>query len=130
MRADADRRCASVLVVEDDAAIREALQMALELEGFVVRTAEHGRGGLDALATIERPCLVLLDLMMPVMNGEEFLHALRERDVIATLPVVVVSAYSDTTARTLGAVGYVKKPVDFDVLLAVVHRFCGGAAPA
>src|SRR5690606_28206772 len=87
--------CKTILVVEDDADIREVLREVLEVEGFTVRTADNGKVGLEALEEIGRPCLILLDLMMPVMNGLEFLAALRARSAPRSPPVVIVSAYSD-----------------------------------
>jgi CheY-like chemotaxis protein len=79
-----------VLIVEDDEAIRETLRELLEFEGFEVATAANGREAVSQLQRTERPCLILLDLMMPVMNGWEFLRKRREDLTIATIPVVVV----------------------------------------
>jgi CheY-like chemotaxis protein len=80
-----------VLVVEDDIATRIALRKAMEQEGWEVVEAEHGRAALER--TVERvPDLVLLDLMMPEMNGFEFLEALRQREAWQGVPVVVITA--------------------------------------
>lgn len=117
-------RCASILVVEDDRDIREALRQALEVEGYTVSVAENGVVGLALLALAPRPCLVLLDLMMPVMNGLEFLRELRQDEVLATIPVVMVTAYGELAAEARGAVGLVKKPIDLDVLLEFVMQYC------
>lgn len=81
-----------ILVVEDDSDIRETLQQVLELEGYRVATAANGHEGLAALETGERPSLILLDLMMPVMSGAEMLDHLRTDERLADIPVVVVTA--------------------------------------
>jgi PAS domain S-box-containing protein len=91
-----------VLVVEDDVATRAALRRAMEREGWDVVEAEHGRAALQRMAE-RAPDLVLLDLMMPEMNGFEFLEALRERESWRTIPVVVITAreLSDDDRRRL-----------------------------
>lgn len=121
--AGAEVRSSAVLVVEDDPDIRGLLAQVLQLEGYQVSTAAHG---LEALAVMAGapPCLILLDLMMPVMDGLEFLRRQHADERIAPIPVVVVSAY-----RTLVPHGIevVAKPVDLDLLLAAVARHCGPA---
>jgi CheY-like chemotaxis protein len=117
--------CKDVLVVEDDKDIRETLQQVLELEGYRVTTATNGKEGLESLKGIDRPCVILLDLMMPVMNGWEFLEAHRTDTTLATIPVVVVSAAGDK-AKSAPAAGFIKKPVDLESLLNVVRRYCAG----
>ena len=73
---------------------------------------------------MDPPCLVLLDLTMPVMDGLEFLRVKKGDVALAPIPVVVVSAVSEQ-ARGAGAQGILKKPVDIDLLLAVVRQYCG-----
>jgi CheY-like chemotaxis protein len=90
-------QAAPVLVVEDDAATREMLQRMLEREGFTVTLAADGRAGLDRVAE-KRPSLILLDLLMPQMNGFEFLAELQSRPEWQSIPVVVVTA-KDLTAE-------------------------------
>src|SRR4051812_23576179 len=85
----------SVLVVEDDRDIREALSDLLEMEGFKVYTAGNGKEALSVLKEISSPCVVLLDLFMPVMSGFEFLTAQSHDHIIATIPVIIVSAVAD-----------------------------------
>jgi CheY-like chemotaxis protein len=116
-----------VLIVEDDAEIRETLKEIIELEGYSVFTASDGQKALTMLRdTLKMPCLVLLDLMMPVMNGWELLK-LREKDIaLATIPVVVVSAAGER-AKLAPATGFIKKPVDIEVLLNTVRQYCGVA---
>jgi CheY-like chemotaxis protein len=116
-----------VLIVDDDPGIREALTMILEDEGYQVANAANGQLALDWLAASEIvPDLILLDLMMPTMNGWEFHAALKEQPAFATTPVVVLSADSNmaTKAQSLQAQGYLAKPVDIDVLLTTVEQQC------
>jgi CheY-like chemotaxis protein len=119
-----DMSCASILIVEDDEEIREALKTLLELEGYTVVGVSNGREGLDLLPTMERPCLILLDLMMPVMNGWDFLNT-KEKDVkLASIPVLIVTAIDDS-AKAPAAQRLIKKPIDFSLLLKIVHDYCG-----
>jgi len=122
--------CQSILIVEDDPEIRETLKEIIELEGYSVYTAPDGKKALDILRKpLDTPCLVLLDLMMPVMNGWELLE-LREQDVLlATIPVIVVSAAGERATGTR-ATDYIKKPVDIDVLLKAIRQYCGEAPGA
>jgi DNA-binding response OmpR family regulator len=87
----------TVLVVEDDASMREMIRRALEKEGWGVMEAENGRVGLD-LIKVSVPSLVLLDLMMPELDGFEFMHELRQMPEHRVLPVVVITA-KDLTAE-------------------------------
>jgi CheY-like chemotaxis protein len=113
------------LIVEDDEGIRETLRFALELEQYEVFTAANGHEGLQQLSQIPRPNLILLDLMMPVMNGWEFADALEKDMLLMTIPVVLVTAYGDR-ADSIRAHGVVKKPVDLDSLLQTVESVCAG----
>ena len=88
MEPSKQERCNRVLVVDDDADIRDILGRALSLEGYDVGFAENGRDALDALGSQPRPCVVLLDLMMPVMNGIEFLDNVRADAALAETPVI------------------------------------------
>lgn len=112
-----------VLIVEDDFDIRNSLRQILELEGYKVLSAENGLEGLRLLQNLKSPCLVLLDMMMPVMDGFEFLRAKGADITVAPMPVVVVSANADP-AKISDAKAYVKKPIDIDVLLRVVAEYC------
>ena len=115
--------CGEILIVEDDEDIRSTLREVLEIEGYVVHTAAHGQEGLDVLETIGRPCVVLLDMMMPVMNGWEFISALEAKGTLGQTPVVVVSAAGER-ARAPQAVEYVRKPIDLESLLQTIERYC------
>ncbi len=111
---------AHILIVEDDYDIRDALASVLELEGHDVRTASNGIEGL-AEARNQRPDIILLDLMMPVMNGWQF-RAEQKRDAdLADVPVVVVSASGSGTV--IDAAGFVPKPCEVDVVLEAVRRY-------
>ncbi len=113
----------TVLVVEDTEDLRELFMDVLADAGYTARGAENGREALDALATMsEKPCVVLLDMMMPVMDGAEFLDAIHADPDLAALPVVVVSAA--TTKMPAGVQKVMKKPVAVDALLDVVSEFC------
>jgi len=115
----------TVLVVDDDDDVRETIRDALETSGYPVETAENGRDALDKLATMGRPGLILLDLMMPVMDGLEFLAAGLASRAIVGIPVIVITAYDHLAAKASEATAVVKKPLDLDVLMSWVERFCG-----
>jgi CheY-like chemotaxis protein len=112
-----------VLVVEDDEVIRESMQELLELEGFVVVTASNGREALEAVRAGARPCAVLLDLFMPVMDGWQFLAAIEADRELADLPVTVVSAAGDRVSG-IGRRRFLRKPVTLEALIAAVRRSC------
>jgi CheY-like chemotaxis protein len=113
-----------VLIVEDDDSIRETLRIVLETHGYSVSTAANGKEGIDLLLKTPLPCLILLDLMMPVMDGWSFVEALEQETALAAIPVVVVTAFSEAK-RSIKAKEIIKKPVDIDLLLSVVKRYCG-----
>jgi CheY-like chemotaxis protein len=116
----------SVLVVEDDEDIRAAIAEILEGEGYEVAVAAHGREALDELAHAPLPGVILLDLMMPVMNGHELLKHLRASPRLRDLPVLVLTAVA--TEIPPGAHGLLRKPFVIDELLSAVSRFCAVAA--
>jgi CheY-like chemotaxis protein len=122
------RHC-DVLVVDDDDEIREVLVEVLEGRGFRAVAAANGKQALDELHTGTRPQVILLDMMMPVMDGAEFRAAQRREPELAGIPVVLISAHADLTARVgeLGASAALQKPISFHDLMATVRRFC--AAP-
>ena len=113
-----------ILVVEDDRDIRESLQDLLEVEGYAVTTAENGRDALEVLHGMEAPSVILLDLMMPVMSGDEFLQELRKDDALASIPVLIVSAWTDEANKVLDlAQGHLTKPIAVPELLSELGRF-------
>lgn len=116
-----------VLVVDDDADILEAICDVLEVEGYRVARARHGAEALEAIDA-EVPSLVLLDLMMPVMDGPAFARALRARPSGADVPIVVISADGNPArAVPLGARAYLAKPFDIDAMLSLVALLAGTA---
>lgn len=117
----------TILLVEDEQGIRETLQFALELRGFKVVTAANGKEGMDQLEKTPTPGLILLDLMMPVMNGWEFVEQLEKSQVYAEIPVVLVTAYTDQAAKLKEKVKRIlSKPADLQVLYEVAKKWCGG----
>src|SRR5260370_9247597 len=111
----------AILIIDDEAAIRESLETLLDLEGYTVRSAENGQEGLARIA--ERPFdLVLLDFALPDINGIDLLHEIRERD--PQLSVIMITAYGTVEnavkAMQGGAVNFIQKPWDNEKLLANV----------
>lgn len=124
-------RC-TVLVVDDDPGVRELLRVALEADGYGVAEVSDGREALHYLRSHAETCIILLDLMLPTMDGAHFRSAqLRDRS-LSWIPVVVMSAAidADRRARELGARRLVRKPLDLDeVRLALRHIGCCQARP-
>lgn len=113
-----------VLVVDDDPDILEALSEILEAEGFDIRRARNGKEALEKLEP-DPPQLILLDLMMPVMDGWEFAQRLRQRPPrVANIPIIVLSADRNVSnkAAEIGAVGHLAKPFELNDLLDMVRR--------
>jgi CheY-like chemotaxis protein len=119
-----------VLIVEDDRDTREMLGRFLELEGFEVRTAANGKIALDALREVDpRDCVILLDLMMPVMDGWQFRQQQTKDPRLAEIPVVVITAAGPREAvPPIQADAWISKPVDLDRLLQAITPLCGGAS--
>ena len=119
----------TILVVDDERDVREALELCLQMDGYQVVTARHGREALDLLEGGLQPSVVLLDLMMPVMNGRDFLMAVRARGDFADVPVVVVTAFGRMAAELsdlgLRTHGFIVKPATLDVLLGAVRSAVG-----
>ena len=114
----------TVLVVEDHEDVRDLLALVLEAEGFEVSTAANGLEALQRLNET-RPALILLDLMMPVMTGDEFRQRQLEDPRVKDVPVICLTATFDGLARAeqLHASACFEKPVDLDTLLKAVHRY-------
>ena len=115
----------TVLVVDDDPDIQIMLQEVLRDEGYDVRLASNGREALEHVER-ERPDLIVLDLMMPVMDGRQFYQQFRARQPAGygRVPVLLVSAGYGLreTARELGSDGYLPKPFDLDALMRQVEH--------
>jgi len=112
-----------VLLVDDDEDIRQSIGDLLLAKGYPVITAADGAEALSILANATRPCVVLLDLVMPGMDGWKFLAAIRNDPSLSTLPVVIVSAHAATHAPT-GCAGLLRKPFELDDLLHIVAQHC------
>jgi CheY-like chemotaxis protein len=121
---DANECARAVLVVEDDEDVRDAIRSLIEDEGYSVVEARNGREAFDVLAAGPRPCVILLDLMMPVMDGWQLLEVLHRHDDLAALPVVVLSAARDTGQPFPNVRRYLKKPVPLDALIGAVAEHC------
>jgi CheY-like chemotaxis protein len=113
-----------VLIVEDDADLREMMAQLLSLEGYQTATVANGREALEYLHNGEVPDLILLDLMMPVMDGWEFRRRQEADPALANVPVVILSALDQNRAADVTAAAFLKKPLDFDRLLQLVRSFC------
>ena len=115
----------TVFVVEDDVDTRDMLGRFLELEGFHVELAANGQQALDRLRDGLKPSVILLDLMMPVMDGWQFRQQQLRDPEIADIPVVVVSAAGRDRISNVDANAYLTKPVDLEQLLDRVSQYCG-----
>ena len=119
-----ERQTEPILVVEDDPEVRDALTFLLMEEGYSVTAAADGQEALDQLRGPSRPWLVLLDLMMPVMDGFEFRVRQLQDPELAETPVVVFSGGGDLERKTasFGAAACLSKPVEADTLIGVIER--------
>ena len=115
-----------ILLVEDDTDTRDSMTLVLELESYQVVGAANGQEAMNHLRGNEGPCLILLDLMMPVLDGWGFRAQQQQDPALADIPVVVVSADGSVPqkAASLGAAGYLKKPAEIEHLLDTVKRHC------
>ncbi len=124
---------ATVLVVDDEPLIAMALEAALEDAGYAVVTAANGRQGLERLAEAPRPEIVLLDMMMPVMNGPAMLAAMAADPELAGIPVVVLSSLPEEAIRARvgeGVAAILLKPCTAEQVLEAIARALGGAREA
>ena len=118
--------CKRILVVDDDELIREALKELLEIKGYSVSTATTGQ---EALNLIDRPSnigLIILDLMMPVMDGQTFINIQQKNGNPVKIPIVVLSGISDQV-NIPGVLKCLKKPVDLQSLLKIIEQTCGSS---
>jgi CheY-like chemotaxis protein len=119
----------AILVVEDDEGIRESVAECLEAEGYDVLPAANGAEALAGLRAGARPHVVLVDLVMPVMDGAELIEAIRAEPSFRDLHVVLMTAATRVTGLP-AADGYLEKPFQLEELLAMVEHHCRGAAAA
>lgn len=115
----------TILIIDDDQGIREAVQEFLEMEGFLVKTAVNGEDGLRVLRQM-RPDLILLDLMMPTMNGFEFRERQLAEQIEVDVPLVLMSADSQIEKKQAqaGILDCLRKPMDVNELLDKLHKYC------
>jgi two-component system response regulator MprA len=114
-----------VLVVEDEADLRDMMAQILTLEGFETETATDGADALAQLQTAgHRPQVILLDMMMPRMDGWTFVNRQAETPAIAHIPVVVVSAVPRDQLRGVRAAAILQKPLNLDDLISTVRAHC------
>ena len=113
-----------ILIVEDDADLREMMAQLLTLEGYRANTVANGREALEYLSQGDKPDVILLDLMMPVMDGWEFRRQQQADAQISKVPVIVLSALDQNRASDVNADAFLKKPLDFDRLLELVRQYC------
>jgi CheY-like chemotaxis protein len=115
----------TILIVEDDDDLRELFAEVLRNESHSVVCASNGQEALDLLDKV-RPCLMLLDMMMPVMSGGELLETLDRSKRLNELPIVVVSAIAEQVEQTgaPGACRYLQKPIELGELLEVARQYC------
>lgn len=118
----------TVMIVDDDAGIRETLVDYLEDEGYAVVEAAHGQDAivkLRGLPEVQVPCVILLDLMMPVMNGAQFFEEQQNDPLLSKIPVVVISADGNIREKAQAFGGeYLRKPMKIDQVLDAVERHC------
>ena len=111
----------TVLIVDDDPDIRESLRDAFEDEGYVVRCVGNGSEGLDAMRKFGPPCAVVMDLVMPVMDGNELYAQMQADQNLAGIPVVISTS---DPSRAPSGVLIMKKPIDLRWLLSTVEKLC------
>jgi CheY-like chemotaxis protein len=109
-----------LLIVEDETAVRDTLTELVGKDGREVVTASDGQEALERLTEVPRPCLILVDLIMPRMNGWEFLQRKSADPLIADIPTIVLSG----SGRPAGAMHQLAKPVDIKRLLVLVDQYC------
>ena len=114
-----------VMVVEDEPESRAYLVQLLEFEGFKVIAFANGAEALDDLRVRQNlPCLIVLDMRMPVMDGPQFRAAMLLDPRLATIPVVVVTAFEPSAASKMSALRVFRKPIDIDAFLGTVRENC------
>jgi CheY-like chemotaxis protein len=116
-----------ILIIEDDNDLASTLADAVEMHGYRVGVAANGREGIELLRTGERPDAILLDMMMPVMNGWEFREAQLAMDEVASIPVIAVTAdgRANEKANEISAAGVLTKPVRIANLMHEITRVAG-----
>lgn len=112
----------NILVVDDDADLRQTLQALLDDSGYQVTAVASGQAALDQLSAGARPNLILLDLMMPEMNGWQFLERAGADSTLASIPVVVMTARQAADSLPVLPKEVLRKPFDYDSLIGTITR--------
>ena len=118
----------TVLVLDDDRDVCEMVKELVEEQGYRAICAGNGREAL-AMLERERPCLMLIDVFMPVMNGIEFLRAIKRNAALAGIPRVIMTAANDQMIGVKEDVSVLYKPVDFESLKRILHKYCAPNSP-
>ena len=118
----------TVLVLDDDRDVSEMVKDLVEEQGFRAICAGNGREAL-AMLERERPCLMLIDVFMPVMNGVQFLRAIKSNAALAGIPRVLMTAANDQMIGVKEDVSVLYKPVDFESLKRILHKYCAPNHP-
>lgn len=113
-----------ILIVEDDPNISKAIQLALELEGYSSLAAPNGKIGINILDSEPLPSVIFLDLMMPVMDGIQFMAEVSKNAAFSKIPVVLVTAFTEKAGQISGIAGVIKKPINIDSLLEFAQKYC------
>ena len=118
--------CRQILIVDDDEDVRDAVADVLVDEGYGVTGVSSGREALQHLQDHVLPSLILLDMMMPEMDGWLLRQELKKSPDLASIPIVILSGHGDVrdAALALGAVDYLRKPLRMDSLLEIAERYC------
>lgn len=117
-------KCNSVMIVEDDVGIRDSLVDLLRAEGYDPSTADDGESAIEVLKKMTKPCLVLLDIAMPKMDGLQFIEKVREIGLTGVSHVIIMTALSKFKSEGHHVI---QKPFDMEVLLEAVNDFAGDA---
>ena len=117
-----------ILVVDDDQESRDTLVELLEVYGFPAIGAANGLEAMELLLTRERMCVIFLDLVMPVMDGNAFREEQMKHASLREIPVVLISAYGDLRnhSKAMQVDAYMQKPIDAALIIDIVKRYCGG----
>jgi CheY-like chemotaxis protein len=115
-----------ILIIEDDDDLRDSLNELLTIHNYQVIGVSNGREALDRLESGLSPCIIILDLMLPVMNGWDFRQQQLADNRWSEIPTIVLSGVNDLALESsrLQAVGFFSKPIDFPSLFQTVDRFC------
>jgi CheY-like chemotaxis protein len=120
------KQCPKIIIIEDDKDIRESMELLLDSEGYGVESFADGRAALARLHKSPEPCLVFLDMLMPIMNGWEFMEEFKKHPAtIVPIPVYLCSASATKEdSKIMGCRGFIKKPFDLTLLIHIVEKYC------